>query len=252
MPIRTKLIAVTIAATTVTALAGCAATSAPTTANRPAVPVAMTRNGNGNTAPQAAQQQLRPLPGLGPNTLAQVPANANQVVIVSGAGSNAPTSTVVLYTRTSEGWQAGQSWPAHNGDAGWSADHMNNDLRSPIGVFTLTDAGGLQADPGSKLPYHQGNGFYLNGTGFDGESLAGAFDYVIAINYNRVPGRNPLDWTMPLGQQRGGQIWFHVDHGGPTHGCVSLSAPDMITLLQTLDPAQNPVVVMGDAASLSQ
>jgi L,D-peptidoglycan transpeptidase YkuD (ErfK/YbiS/YcfS/YnhG family) len=249
MPTRTSLIAVALAATT---LAGCAA--APAAANHPAIPVALTRTGSdaGHTAPQALNQLPQKLPGLGPGTLAQIPADANQVVIVTGTGIDANTSTVVLYQRTEDGWQAGPSWAAHNGFAGWSAQHVNNDLRSPIGVFGLTDAGGLLADPGSKLPYHQGNGFAIGGTGLDGEPLAGAFDYVIAINYNRVPGRNPLDWTMPMGARRGGQIWFHVDHGGPTHGCVSLPAADMITLLRTLDPAQNPVVVMGDSGSLSR
>lgn len=241
--------ALVVAVLATTALAGCAA--APP-ASPPAVPVALTQHGTGNTAPQASSQLPGAFPGLGPKTLAQIPANANQVIIVTGAGIDAPTSTVVLWQRTPNGWQAGPSWPAHNGFAGWSADHTDNDLRSPIGVFTLTDAGGLLADPGSKLPYHQGNGFSIGGRGFDGEPLAGAFDYVIAINYNRLPGRNPLDWTMPMGAQRGGHIWFHVDHGGPTHGCVSLPEEDMITLLRTLDPAQNPVVVMGDAASLAQ
>lgn len=247
MSTRSTLLVVALVAT---AVAGCAA--APTAADHPAVPVALTRNGSGSghTAPQAAVP--RQLPGLGPKTLAQVPADANQVVIVSGTGIDANTSTVVLYQRTIDGWQAGPSWPAHNGFAGWSAQHLNNDLRSPIGVFGLTDAGGLLADPGSKLPYHQGHGFSIGGRGLDGEQLAGAFDYVIAINYNRVAGKSPLDWTMPMGPRRGGQIWFHVDHGGPTHGCVSLPAADMITLLRTLDPARNPVVVMGDGGSLSQ
>jgi L,D-peptidoglycan transpeptidase YkuD (ErfK/YbiS/YcfS/YnhG family) len=248
MPARIKLIVATVAATA--AIAGCT-TSATPHANHPAVPIALTKPGTGNTAPEATNRLPQQLPGLGPNTLAQVPANANQVIIVSGADIDSPNSTVVLYQRTPAGWQAGPTWSAHNGDAGWSAEHMNNDLRSPIGVFALTDAGGLLADPGSKLPYHQGPGFRIGGVGFNGESLADAFDYVIAINYNRVAGKSPLDWTMPLGQQRGGQIWFHVEHGGPTHGCVSVPEADMITLLQTLDPAQNPVVVMGDAASLS-
>ena len=62
------------------------------------------------------------------------------------------------------------------------------------------------------------------GTGFDGESLAGAFDYVIAIDYNRKRGMSPRDWTRPMGESRGGGIWLHVDHGGPTEGCVSLPA----------------------------
>jgi L,D-peptidoglycan transpeptidase YkuD (ErfK/YbiS/YcfS/YnhG family) len=248
MSARSTLVVVVLAAT---ALAGCAAARA---ANQPAMPVALTHNGSGSghTAPQATNQSAQTLPGLGPKTLAQVPANANQVVIVAGTGIDASTANVVLYQRTADGWQAGPSWPAHNGFAGWSAQHRNNDLRSPIGVFGLTDAGGLLADPGSKLPYHQGHGFAISGQGLDGEPLAGAFNYVIAINYNRVAGKSPLDWTMPMGPQRGGQIWFHVDHGGPTHGCVSLPAADMTTLLQTLDPAQNPVVVMGDNGSLSQ
>ena len=246
MSARPTVILVVLAAT---ALAGCAA--APP-ASHPAVPIALTQHDTGNTAPQATSQLPRELPGLGPNTLAQLPADANQVIIVTGTGINAPTATVVLWQRTPEGWQAGPNWPAHNGFAGWSVDHQDNDLRTPIGVYTLTDAGGLLADPGSKLPYHQGNGFYLSGRGLDGEPLAGAFDYVIAINYNRVPGKTPLDWTMPLGAQRGGHIWFHVDHGGPTHGCVSLPEDDLITLLRTLDPALNPVVVMGDSGSLAQ
>lgn len=239
------MIVATIAAT---ALVGCATTPP---ANQPAAPVALAKSGAGNTAPQATDRLPQQLPGLGPQTLAQVPADADQAVVVTGTDINSATSTVVLYQRTPAGWQAGPTWSAHNGDAGWSAEHMNNDLRSPIGVFTLTDAGGRLADPGSKLPYHQGPGFHVGGVGFNGESLAGAFDYVIAINYNRVAGTSPLDWTMPLGAQRGGHIWFHVDHGGPTHGCVSLPEDDMITLLRTLDPARNPVVVMGDAASLS-
>jgi L,D-peptidoglycan transpeptidase YkuD (ErfK/YbiS/YcfS/YnhG family) len=129
---------------------------------------------------------------------------------------------------------------------------MSGDLRSPIGVFTLTDAGGLLRDPGSKLPYDRSTGFTSPGTGFEGESLADAFDYVIAINYNREPGTSPLDSTRPLGASRGGGIWLHVDHGGPTHGCVSLAEEHMKELLQALDPAQHPVIVMGDAASLAR
>lgn len=62
----------------------------------------------------------------------------------------------------------------------------------------------------------------VSGEGFDGEQLEGSFDYVVAIDYNRTPGVTPLDQERPLGQERGGGIWIHVDHGGPTQGCVSL------------------------------
>ncbi|MFC8513034.1 L,D-transpeptidase family protein [Streptomyces sp. NPDC057257] len=198
---------------------------------------------------EAARVQL---PGLGPKTLAEVPSDARQAVVVTGRGANSPKSTLVLYERTATGWQAGTPWPAHNALKGWSDHHMAGDLRSPIGVYGLTDAGGLLADPGTKLPYDQGSGFTSPGTGFEGEPLAGSFDYVIAINYNRRAGTSPLDWTRPLGASRGGGIWIHVDHGGPTHGCVSIAENHMKELLRALDPDLHPVVVMGDAASLAR
>lgn len=67
-----------------------------------------------------------------------------------------------------------------------------------------------------------------------------------------MPGTSPLDWTRPLGAGKGGGIWLHVDHGGPTHGCVSLAQEHMRELMRTLDPAQHPVIVMGDAKSLAR
>ncbi|MGW0708344.1 L,D-transpeptidase family protein [Streptomyces sp. NPDC002643] len=192
------------------------------------------------------------LPGLGPKTLAEIPDNARQVVIVTGKGRNSSTSQVVLYQRTDDGWAAGRTWAAHNALRGWTDDHYAGDLHSPIGVFTLSDAGGPPADPGTKLPYDRSGSFTIGGTGFEGEPLAGSFDYVVAIDYNRKRGTSPLDWTRPLGTSRGGGIWLHVDHGGPTHGCVSLAKQHMKELLLTLDPALHPVVVMGDVTSLER
>ncbi|MFC1433327.1 L,D-transpeptidase family protein [Streptacidiphilus sp. N1-3] len=194
---------------------------------------------------------LKQLPGLGASFLAKIPANAQQVFLVTGSGKNANTSTAVLYTRTADGsWLPGTAWAAHNAKDGWTGDHMAGDLHSPIGVFSLTDAGGLDPNPGTKLPYLHSSEFKAPGTGFEGESLADAFDYVIAINYNHDPGTSPLSTDRPMGASRGGGIWIHVDHGGPTHGCVSLAKANMATLLKDLDPAKHPVIVMGDAASL--
>ncbi|MDN0199002.1 L,D-transpeptidase family protein [Streptomyces sp. S.PNR 29] len=206
------------------------------------------------TPPPARSLEAAPrrLPGLGARTWAKVPSRTRQAVVVTGRGRNSPRSTVVLYERTAAGWKAEANWPAHNALKGWTDHHMVGDLRSPIGVFTLTDAGGRRADPGTRLPYDRSDGFIAPGTGFEGEPLAGAFDYVIAINYNRRPGTSPLDRTRPLGADRGGGIWLHVDHGGPTHGCVGIAENHMRELLRALDPGRHPVVVMGDARSLSR
>ncbi|MEU5041928.1 L,D-transpeptidase family protein [Streptomyces griseorubiginosus] len=198
---------------------------------------------------EVAPQQI---PGLGPKTWAKVPDTARQAVVVTGRGRDSSDSTVVLHQRTEAGWWAGESWPAHNALKGWTDHHLAGDLRSPIGVYTLTDAGGLLRNPGTKLPYDRSGSFTAPGTGFEGEPLAGSFDYVIAIDYNRRPGTSPLDWTRPMGAGRGGGIWLHVDHGGPTHGCVSVSEEHMKELLRVLDPGQRPVVVMGDGPSLAR
>ncbi|MFE2543091.1 hypothetical protein [Actinacidiphila glaucinigra] len=203
------------------------------------------------TAPPKPQYPDR-LPGLGPKTLSQIPANARQVVLVTGAGKKSPKSEVVLYERVDGGWRPGAVWNAHNGYKGWTDEHYAGDLHSPIGVFGLTDAGGLLADPGTKLTYHRSNAFSTDATGFLGESLAGSFDYVIAINYNRQPGTSPMNGAAPMGANRGMGIWIHVDHGGPTHACVSIAKAHMKQLLRVLDPADHPVVVMGDAASLAR
>ncbi|MFC0596780.1 L,D-transpeptidase family protein [Streptomyces palmae] len=191
------------------------------------------------------------LPGLGPRTAAKLPARTRQVLLVTGEGQESDRATAVLFHRTRAGWRPGPVWPAHNALRGWTGDHHLGDLRSPRGVFTLSDAGGLRPDPGTRLPYHRSNDFVATGLGFEGESLTGAFDYVVAIDYNRVPGASPLDWRRPLGAERGGGIWIHVDHGGPTHGCVSLSEAHMKKLLHLLDPARHPVIVMGDRAHLA-
>ncbi|MEU9456945.1 L,D-transpeptidase family protein [Streptomyces sp. NPDC048277] len=208
----------------------------------------------GATATPTPESTPQPLdiPGLGPRTKAAIPEGARQAVVAVGRGKDSPISSVVLYSRDDNGWQRGASWPAHNGKSGWSEHHMAGDLRSPVGVYGLTDAGGLLADPGSKLPYHRSAGFYSPGTGFEGEPLEGSFDYVVAINYNREPGTSPLDWTRPLGTARGGGIWLHVDHGGPTHACVSVAKAHMKELLKALDPDRHPVVVMGYADWLAQ
>ncbi|MFJ4440180.1 hypothetical protein [Streptomyces sp. NPDC088923] len=191
--------------------------------------------------------------GLGPETLARVPANARQVLVVKGAGPDANRGTARLYTRTEAGgWLPGRARPARNALRGWTDDHHSGDLRSPAGVYRIGDAGGLLPNPGTHLPYDRSDEFAEDGTGFTGESLATAFDHVLAIDYNRVAGVSPLDRARPLGEERGGGIWVHVDHGGPTHGCVSLARADLVALLRELRPQWHPVIAMGDGERLAR
>ncbi|MFD0381284.1 hypothetical protein [Streptomyces sp. NPDC127112] len=191
-----------------------------------------------------------PAAALSEATRARIPAEARQLVLVTGKAKDSSESTAALYTRPAPGadWVRAAQWPARNGAKGWSTEREYGDLTSPQGVFSLSDAGGLlSAPPGTKLPYDRDSAFVATGRGVNGESLEGSFDYVVAIDYNRRQGVSPLDPVMPDGERRGGNIWLHVDHDGPSQGCVGLPKAAMRQLLQTLDPAAHPVVAMGPA-----
>lgn len=197
---------------------------------------------------------LQDIPALGPGVRSRLTAGNRQAVVVTGDGRDSSQATATLYQRNpSRGWvRVSGPWPAHNGLHGWTEDHRQGDRRSPIGVFRLTDAGGLLPDPGTRLLYDWAPTFTAPGTGSQGEPLTGSFDYVIAINYNRKRGTTPLDGARPLGAAKGGGIWIHVDHGGPTQGCISLPKGRIKELLRWLDPAKKPIVVMGDVATLGR
>ncbi|MFH8369926.1 hypothetical protein [Streptomyces sp. NPDC018031] len=189
------------------------------------------------------------IPGVGDALHSRIPAGSRQVVAVYGKGVNSAEATVVLYTKRGDTWQRTRQWAGHNGKRGWTPRHREDDKRSPVGVFTLSDAGGVLPDPGARLPYTADPAFaaphYWPRTHWHD------FDYVIAIDYNRVKGHSPLDPTRPEGRRKGGSIWLHLDHGSGTSACVSLPKSAMEYLLTTLDPALHPVVVMGDRKHLA-
>ncbi|MGX1543910.1 L,D-transpeptidase family protein [Streptomyces adustus] len=198
--------------------------------------------------PRARPVDPTRIPGIGERLRRRIPADSRQVVAVYGDGGDSADSTVVLYTRRGTAWERTRGWPAHNGKKGWTTDHHEGDGRSPVGVFTLTDAGGVLADPGTRLPYARSAAFAA--PRWWARSHWHDFDYVIAIDYNRVKGTPPNDPTRPEGAAAGGGIWLHLDHGSGTSACVGLSGAAMRYLLRTLDPDRRPVVVMGDRAHL--
>jgi L,D-peptidoglycan transpeptidase YkuD (ErfK/YbiS/YcfS/YnhG family) len=86
---------------------------------------------------------------------------------------------------------------------------------------------------------------------FLGDEPATVFDYVVAINFNRLPNAPPSDPTEPLGAAVGGGIWLHVSDGEPTESCVSIPRPDIVDVLRWLESGRHPVIVMGNRARLA-
>jgi hypothetical protein len=123
-------------------------------------------------------------------------------VAVYGKSASSADSVVVIYTKHGSTWRRERGWAAHNGKRGWTTDHHEDEKKSPVGVFTLSDAGGVLADPGSKLPYHRSASFTAPRSW--ARSHWHDFDLVIAIDYNRVRGTAPNDPTRPEGEAKGG------------------------------------------------
>ena len=115
--------------------------------NVPSSSAQATPSSLGARLPAVAATPAR-IPGLGTRAAARIPVSSSQVIVVSGADNPSRTVTVALWRRTPAGaWQrAGGPWVGHIGRRGWGKTRVN-DGRSPVGVFTLTEAGGTSPAP---------------------------------------------------------------------------------------------------------
>jgi L,D-peptidoglycan transpeptidase YkuD (ErfK/YbiS/YcfS/YnhG family) len=198
------------------------------------------------TASASASASAQTVPAWASALLSQeVPAKSGQAVIVRAPSMSSTTNTVTLWTRTAAGWQqTDTSMPGHNGEHGWSAHRTNGDLKTPTGVYSLTAAGGRLPNPGTSEPYEHNASFFRTNGRFLGHSTVGVFDYVVAIDFNRVPGSPVSRAAEPKGEGPGGGIWLHVDNGAATLACVTVSQPNMVTILRWLNPSDHPVIVL--------
>ncbi|HEY2237135.1 MAG TPA: hypothetical protein VGI21_00020, partial [Streptosporangiaceae bacterium] len=165
-----------------------------------------------------------PVPSWAATQLSRVPAGSGQAVIVTAPAMSSTTNTVSRWTRTAAGWsQSGPLMPGHDGEKGWSAHRTAGDLTTPTGVYTLSAAGGRLPNPGTREPYEQSGSYFHTAGHFLGHNTFGVFNYVVAIDFNRVAGSPVTSTKQPWGPRPGGDIWLHVDNGAPTLGCVTVA-----------------------------
>ena len=127
--------------------------------------------------------------------------------------------------------------------------------RTPVGVFTLTQAFGNQPSNGTRLPYfraglddwwdenpasadynrHVRSAYSPGG---DSENLydAGiAYSHAVVIDYN----------TDPVVKGAGSGIFLHVSTGYPTAGCIAINSRVLNEIMRWLDPPDHPVMSIG-------
>jgi L,D-peptidoglycan transpeptidase YkuD (ErfK/YbiS/YcfS/YnhG family) len=135
--------------------------------------------------------------------------------------------------------------------------------RTPAGQFTLTEADGINANPGTTLPYRKVDIYdwwvsdvttplyntyqrcLPQNCPFDirkGERLgtAGAvYGSFAVIDYNR----------NPVKRGAGSAFFLHVSNGKTTAGCVAVTATHLVWLLRWLNPASHPIISIGVGAA---
>lgn len=179
----------------------------------------------------------------------KVLAGTKQIVVVEGRGMKSYESKLIRWEKRGKCWVKLSTYDTYNGYRGWAVVPWTGGMRTPIGTYRLTDAGGRLRNPGTKMPYHYGSRAYGAGGYAMSRAKLQIFDYVVAINYNRRAGTTPRSGKV-LDRRKASGYWFHVRRAFPTRGCVSMSRPNMKALTKWLDPSKKPVTIQGPRTTI--
>jgi L,D-peptidoglycan transpeptidase YkuD (ErfK/YbiS/YcfS/YnhG family) len=209
------------------------------------------------STPAAAKPRGQALP-LGYGT-----GSATRVITVTARSTGSTTGVLQAWNKApGGGWlKYGAAVTAHIGSQGMSASPSESRSATPMGSFTLTQAFGRDADPGTALPYlkttpsdwwiSQSGSLYNThqrcssacpfNQGSPNEHLyyeTPYYDYAVVIDYNT---RN----AGVVRQGAGSAFFLHVTDGAATAGCVAVPQAQVVRILRWLQPADHPRILIG-------
>ncbi|GIH13036.1 hypothetical protein Raf01_12080 [Rugosimonospora africana] len=194
-----------------------------------------------------------------------IPASTRQLIVVYSNGYGTSVATIETFEKVSGVWRPKSgAMSARIGTKGFSDNHVENDPTTPTGVYSIgSTMYGVNSNPGVRYSYHQlvANDYwnenpssstynsFVHGTNPGGGSEAlwqtvPQYNYFAVINYN-IP-------AVSATPARGSGIFLHQMGSGGTAGCVSLGQSDLTRVLDWLDPAASPRIVMAPSQNLSR
>jgi L,D-peptidoglycan transpeptidase YkuD (ErfK/YbiS/YcfS/YnhG family) len=194
-----------------------------------------------------------------------IPASTDQLIVVYSSGYGTSVASLETFERTNAGWRPKFGvMSARIGSKGFSDSHQEGVATSPTGVYSIgSTMYGVRANPGVKYKYHQlvaddywdenpsssTYNSFVHGTDPGGFSEAlwqtvPQYNYFAVINYNI-----PVKAATPA---RGSGIFLHVAGSGATAGCVSLTQTNLLRVLEWLDPAASPRIVLAPRQRLDR
>jgi len=191
---------------------------------------------------------------------------AQQLLAVIAEGKETSRARLYLLERAGGGWALkGAPLSASVGRHGFAAPgaKREGDGKTPSGIYPLESVFGYAPSADSLMPYRQCTSEDLwvddpdapdyNTWVKKGETRAASFEQMllpdsryrhgIIIGYNR----------QPVVKGAGSAIFVHAwtREGRSTAGCVSLDEAELVRVIGWLDPARNPMILMGDRGDLA-
>jgi L,D-peptidoglycan transpeptidase YkuD (ErfK/YbiS/YcfS/YnhG family) len=192
--------------------------------------------------------------------------NATKVITVVARSSGSTTARLEAWSKApGGGWLPhGRSVIAHVGADGLSTQASESRSATPIGSFTLTQAFGRNADPGTRLRYFRTlrSDWWISQSGplYNTHQRCSAdcgfrqgspnehlyyetpyYNYAVVIDYNT---RNSPTGVV---QGKGSAFFLHVHPtgAGPTAGCVAIPQAKLVRLMRWLNPGAHPRILIG-------
>lgn len=179
--------------------------------------------------------------------------NINQLIIVNSSGSSA---AVYFYDKTNNEWKndSDLTTSGYVGSSGTTDSPSESKPATPKGLYSVGDAFYQSDKPNTKLnsfkitentywvddPDSKYYNMKVEGTSkkdwdsAEHMSEIGSYKYGFVINYN----------MNPIKKGAGSAIFFHISHGSPTAGCVSVSEDKVLSYLSKLDKSKNPYILI--------
>ncbi len=173
--------------------------------------------------------------------------SANQMLVVAQVGEKT-TAWVSMHKKINGVWQEIMTTPAFIGKNGLGKTR-EGDAKTPVGTFYFTEAFGIAANPGCRLPYTQVDEYtYWSGDvnckynemvdirdypNLDKDASEHIIDYTthyvycLNINYNEdgIAGKGSAIFLHCLGPNK---PW--------TGGCIAIPEPKMLFVLHNVQP----------------
>jgi L,D-peptidoglycan transpeptidase YkuD (ErfK/YbiS/YcfS/YnhG family) len=212
--------------------------------------------------PTAQAAAFDPCASTGAGGLRYTTGTARHLVFAISAGYSSNEVVVTECVKKGRSWEKVSATTGTAGRNGFAeyGGKREGDGKSPTGSYELSEAFGI-GDPGTSLPYRRlrdsgdcwgatpgqsdYNQYYAGTCRPTDEDLSaimrrGPYQQAVVIDYNRPEAVNG----------HGSAIFFHVGGVSPTAGCISISQPELQTVMRTL--VEGDRIIMGPRAALFQ